>query len=353
MRADLGIGGDLGGAVDRLDRLGDLVDLLQERVGILANEAEAGRCRAPQPHRLAREVDRAGPALGPVARDHDRHLVVRELGLQQLEFGRRVVHEVVDRDDARQPVVVAHVVDVALEVGHALAQGCEVLGSEVLLVDAAVHLQRAHCRDDHRQVGPQAGLAALDVDELLGAQVGAEAGLGDDPVGELQIESQKALRALGRRPISQSNNHTNEHTVTLSIIGAGNVGQALAGAFAKRGDSVVVGTPGPEKYRHAIEPLGVTVRIIDVQTAIVASEVVILAVPYNAAESIARSVPSCAHLLVATALSPQAIERLDEMPGSCPWPADRNCPSPGFHECRLPGGSTRTTAVRQADRRGG
>ena len=52
--------------------------------------------------------------------------------------------------------------------------------------DAAVHLERAHGRDDHRGVGREAGLAALDVEELLGAEVGAEARLGDHVVGELE-----------------------------------------------------------------------------------------------------------------------------------------------------------------------
>ena len=43
-----------------------------------------------------------------------------------------------------------------------------------------LHLERAHRRDDHRGVGVEAGLAALDVEELLGAEVDAEARLGDD-----------------------------------------------------------------------------------------------------------------------------------------------------------------------------
>ena len=46
--------------------------------------------------------------------------------------------------------------------------------------------QRAHRRDDHAGVRTQAGLAALDVDEFLGAQVGAESGFGHDVVGQLQ-----------------------------------------------------------------------------------------------------------------------------------------------------------------------
>ena len=53
-------------------------------------------------------------------------------------------------------------------------------------VDAAVVLDRAHGRDDHRRVRLEARLAALDVHELLGAEVGAEAAFRDDVVGELQ-----------------------------------------------------------------------------------------------------------------------------------------------------------------------
>ena len=66
--------------------------------------------------------------------------------------------------------------------------------AEVVLGDAAVHLQRAHGRDDHRRGRLQAGLAALDVEELLGAEVGAEAGLGHHVVGELQRRRRRQHR---------------------------------------------------------------------------------------------------------------------------------------------------------------
>jgi hypothetical protein len=39
-----------------------------------------------------------------------------------------------------------------------------------------VHLERADGRDQHRAVGREPGLAALDVEKLLAAEVGAEAG---------------------------------------------------------------------------------------------------------------------------------------------------------------------------------
>ena len=45
---------------------------------------------------------------------------------------------------------------------------------------AAVHLQRANRRHDHRAVWNQQALAALDIAKLLEAHVGAEAGFGND-----------------------------------------------------------------------------------------------------------------------------------------------------------------------------
>ena len=56
-------------------------------------------------------------------------------------------------------------------------------------------LQGTHRRDHDGHVGPQAGLAALDVDELLRPQVGAETGLGDDDVGQPQPGAGRHHRA--------------------------------------------------------------------------------------------------------------------------------------------------------------
>ena len=52
--------------------------------------------------------------------------------------------------------------------------------------DAAVVLQGPDGRHHHDRIGPQAGHPALDVDELLRAEVRPEAGLGDHDVGELE-----------------------------------------------------------------------------------------------------------------------------------------------------------------------
>ena len=62
---------------------------------------------------------------------------------------------------------------------------------EVLAVDvghghASVELQRPDGHDDDGDLGAQSAGPALDVDELLGPEVGAEPGLGDDPVAQLE-----------------------------------------------------------------------------------------------------------------------------------------------------------------------
>ena len=95
------------------------------------------------------------------------------------------------RDDRGHPELL-DVLDVALEVVTALGDGGRVLVLEVVLGNAAVHLQRANGGDDDRCGRRQARLAALDVEELLGAEIGTEAGFGHDVVDELQ-------RGLGRQ----------------------------------------------------------------------------------------------------------------------------------------------------------
>ena len=89
------------------------------------------------------------------------------------------------------------------EVDHAGLEGGDVLGAEVGQRDAAVVLQGAHGGHDDRDVGTQAGLAALDVDELLGAEVGAEAGLGDHDVGQPQAGAGRHHRAAPVRDVGE------------------------------------------------------------------------------------------------------------------------------------------------------
>ena len=74
----------------------------------------------------------------------------------------------------------------AREVGKSAFERRDILLPQSVARDAAMHLQRAHGRHDDRGVRLQPGLAAFDVEEFLGAEIGAEPGLGDDVIGELQ-----------------------------------------------------------------------------------------------------------------------------------------------------------------------
>ena len=64
--------------------------------------------------------------------------------------------------------------------------------------------QCANGRDDNRHVGAQTGLATLDINELLGTQIGSESCFSNDIVGELQCslsgdDGVAAVRDVGER----------------------------------------------------------------------------------------------------------------------------------------------------------
>ena len=75
--------------------------------------------------------------------------------------------------------------NVAAQIIEPALNGRDILLAQFVLGDAAVHLERADRGHDDHGVGLQAGLAAFDVEKLLGAQVGPEAGLRNDVIGQL------------------------------------------------------------------------------------------------------------------------------------------------------------------------
>jgi predicted dinucleotide-binding enzyme len=78
--------------------------------------------------------------------------------------------------------------------------------------------------------------------------------------------------------------------MSISIIGAGNVGRALAQAFVRQGEEVFLGVPSPDKYQSAVDSLGPLAKLGTVAQAVEASDLVVLAVPFNTVEHIAGSV---------------------------------------------------------------
>ena len=92
----------------------------------------------------------------------------------------------------------------------------------------------------------------------------------------------------------------------IAILGAGNVGTALARALITKGESVVFGVPDPDKYRATVRQLGPAASVVSTNAAIMESDLVILATPYSAAAGIARSVPDWQGRILVDATNPLA-----------------------------------------------
>ncbi len=90
----------------------------------------------------------------------------------------------------------------------------------------------------------------------------------------------------------------------IAILGAGNVGAALAHNLAAIGDSVFFGVPEPDKYQDVAARVGA--RIGTVENAIADADIVILAVPYAAALAIAASIPDWNGRILVDATNPIA-----------------------------------------------
>jgi predicted dinucleotide-binding enzyme len=94
--------------------------------------------------------------------------------------------------------------------------------------------------------------------------------------------------------------------MSITILGAGNVGEALGRAFTQRGESVVFGVREPEKYRESISNHGGQAQVTTTTEAIAASDIVILAVPYPSALDIAKSTANWNGKILVDATNPLA-----------------------------------------------
>jgi predicted dinucleotide-binding enzyme len=92
----------------------------------------------------------------------------------------------------------------------------------------------------------------------------------------------------------------------IGILGAGNVGTALAHALVSKGESVLLGVPSPDKYRDSVAAIGPGARIGTTEAVVEASDLVILATPYPAALGIAQSRPDWGNRILVDATNPLA-----------------------------------------------
>ena len=93
-------------------------------------------------------------------------------------------------------------------------------------------------------------------------------------------------------------------TPHIAILGAGNVGAALARNLVALGETVRFGVPDPDKYRDLAASLGAQVG--SVAEAIDGAGIAILAVPYSAALAIAEQVADWNGRILIDATNPLA-----------------------------------------------
>ena len=168
-----------------VDPLGNGADLLLDGQIQLIGAAEIIGLLAQTDH-LFGQGHAALAALGPhLAEGHVDAQLAAPL-LHQIQFRLGIGGEGVDGHHAGQAEHVLDVVHVLQQVGQALLQSLQVLVIEIRLGHAAVILQGADGGHDDHGGGMEAGHAALDVQELLSAQIGGEARLGDGVVAQLQ-----------------------------------------------------------------------------------------------------------------------------------------------------------------------
>lgn len=92
----------------------------------------------------------------------------------------------------------------------------------------------------------------------------------------------------------------------ISILGAGHVGQALARAFVRVGQPVVLGVPDPTRYTDAVSALGPLTTLTTANSATTQGDLVILAVPYAAALMVAQGCPDWQGRVLVDATNPIA-----------------------------------------------
>ena len=182
-------------AVGAVDFLGNQFHALTQRHFKIVQELDVDRLLAGFDDGLG-QLDCTFAAVTPVVGLRAADAVLFAEFLQQGDFRVGIGVEAVDADD-RVDAGLLDGVHMMEQVAGALFQKFEVLLGVFLrqrcargdLRAAAVHLKRTDSCDQNGDVRGQAGQTGLDVPELLEADVGSEAGLGDMVVEQLESQT--------------------------------------------------------------------------------------------------------------------------------------------------------------------
>ncbi len=181
-----------------IDPLGNGFDLFLDGAVQLVGEGEVVRLFAQTDNFLS-QLDAAFAALAPNLGQSNVDAQLLALRLDELQFGLGVGGEAVDGHHAGQLVNLGDVLNMLQQVGQTFFQSLQVLLAGLGLGHAAVVLQGSCGSNQNHAGGLQTSHTALDVQELLSAQVSAEASLGDGVVAQLQSDlgSGNGVTAVG------------------------------------------------------------------------------------------------------------------------------------------------------------
>ena len=179
-------GGGIAYAARAVDLRGDGLNLIRQRRVQLVGVLHLGAVVQDGQHGLGQRLA-ALAALGKDLAQGAGHTGLAADVINNIHLLRSVGGEGIDGNADRQTKAL-QVLNVAGQVYAARAHGLGVGLAQIGLGHAAVGLERAHRGHQHNGGGVQPGIAALDVKELLRAQIRAEAGLGHNVVGQLEAQ---------------------------------------------------------------------------------------------------------------------------------------------------------------------
>ena len=156
----------------------DVVQLDFDRILLVIGESEVVLLIAETDDFLGQRLTALGALLPDFAQGNvDAHFLA--FVFDELQFGLGIGHEGIDRDDDRKLVDILDIGDMTEQVRQTSFEGFKIFGTEFSLRDTAVIFQSTDGRDDDDCARFETGIAALDVEEFLCAEVSTEACLGN------------------------------------------------------------------------------------------------------------------------------------------------------------------------------
>ncbi len=90
------------------------------------------------------------------------------------------------------------------------------------------------------------------------------------------------------------------HALTVAVLGTGRVGAALGPQFARQGATIIYGSRDPARAEVAalVARTGPGARATDYQAAVAPADIVVIAVPWSATESLVKSLDLAGKLVI-------------------------------------------------------